>query len=388
MRLCNKSILIKYVYKLGINYYSPSNFNYWWNLGSLALVCLIIQMITGLFLSMHYNCDINLAFITIEHISRDVQYGWVMRYMHLNGGSLFFIVVYLHMLKGIMFGSYTYPRQMLWVTGVIIFILMITTSFVGYVLPWGQMSFWAVTVITSLLEAVPVIGTDMLLWLWGGFSVDSATLSRFYSFHFFFPFLIVGLTIIHLVLLHEFGSNNPLGIVFRYDGISFTPYYLIKDFLGIIIMFLGFSVLLFQVPNMLGHPDNYIFANQLVTPIHIVPEWYFLPLYAILRSLPNKLLGLIVLLCAILALLFLPYLSGSFNLIRSIYFKPLLKYIIGLIIVNSLVLGWVGGQFVISPYYQIGQLSTCLYFILLLSIPVINFVEYTFLYNYSKNNKW
>jgi len=289
--------------------------------------------------------------------------------------QFFFVVVYLHMLKGLMFGSYSYPRTLLWGTGVIIFILMIATAFFGYILPWGQMSYWAATVITSLLSAVPLIGNDLLLWLWGGFSVNDATLNRFFSLHFFLPFLLLALSIIHMILLHEFGSNNPIGINFCLDGAPMSPYYIVKDFFGISILMILFSYLIFLIPNYLGHPDNYIISNPVVTPNHIVPEWYFLPLYAILRSVPNKLLGLIILIFAFLLLLCLPLVFGMFNIIRSFYFKPFIKFLIGILIVNSLFLGWLGGMPVIEPFFSMGQFVTFMYFLIFLFIGILGIFE-------------
>lgn len=254
-RLYFKSIIIRRIYNFWINYFSPGNFNYFWNFGSLSLICLFLQILTGIFLAMHYKSDFLLAFFSIEYISRNIQNGWFIRYMHSNGASVFFIVVYLHIFRSLMFGSFSYPRQLLWLTGIIIFILMIITAFFGYVLPWGQMSYWAATVITSLFSAIPLIGNDLVLWLWGGFSVNDATLNRFFSLHFFLPFLILGVSVIHLILLHEFGSNNFIGVQFRLDGFSMTPLYIIKDMIGIIFMFILLSYLIFLVPNMFGHPD-------------------------------------------------------------------------------------------------------------------------------------
>jgi len=310
--------------------------------------------------------------------------------MHSNGASVFFIVVYLHMLRGLMFGSFAYPRQLLWGTGIIIFILMIATAFFGYVLPWGQMSFWAATVITSLFSAIPLIGNDVVVWLWGGFSVSDATLNRFFSLHFLLPFLLLGLSIIHIMLLHEFGSSNPMGTIFRHDGIPISIFYIIKDFFGINFMFILLFYLVFAVPNLLGHPDNYIMSNPLVTPTHIVPEWYFLPLYAILRSVPDKLFGIIALLFAIIFLLFLPYIFGFVNLIRSFFFKPYMKFIIGIFIVNSLFLGWVGGMPVVEPYFFIGQVTTVMFFLIFFSMGFFGFIEqlifktYSFFFNIKK----
>ena len=341
-RFFRKSVLLTRLYNFWVNYLSPANFSYWWNFGSMALVCLILQIITGIFLAMHYKSDFILAFQTIEYISRNIQNGWLMRYMHANGASIFFVVVYLHILRSLMFGSYTYPRTLLWLTGIIIFILMIATAFFGYVLPWGQTSFWAATVITSLFTAIPYIGNEIVLWLWGGYSVNDATLNRFFSFHFFLPFILLALSIIHIMLLHEFGSNHPLGIYFRTDGFAMAPFYIVKDMFGINMMLIFLAYLIFLVPNLLGHPDNYILANQLVTPTHIVPEWYFLPLYAILRSVPDKLMGIIALAFAFIGLFLLPFIFGLLNIIRSFFYKPYMKIIVLIFIINGFFLGWIG----------------------------------------------
>jgi ubiquinol-cytochrome c reductase cytochrome b subunit len=374
-RIYYKTSQLYNMYKFWFNYFSPANFSYWWNFGSMALICLILQIITGLFLAMHYKSDINLAFASIEYISREVQYGWLLRYMHSNGASVFFIVVYLHILRGLAYGSFSYPRHLLWGTGVLIFFSMIATAFFGYVLPWGQMSFRAATVIISLFSAIPVIGMDIVLWLWGGFSVDDATSNRFYSLHFFLPFVILGLSILHIMLLHEFGSNNPWGIIFRSDYLPMGPYYIIKDLNGWNYLFILLAYLVFMVPNLLGHPDNFILSNPLVTPTHIVPEWYFSPFYAVLRSIPSKLLGVIALAFAILVLLFLPAISGKNNIIRSFFFKPVIKIIIVVLVINYIILGWIGGQPVVAPYYFIGQIATFMYYLLFGSFAFAGFIE-------------
>lgn len=381
-RIYDKTIIMKKLYNFWINYFSPNNFSYLWNFGSMALVILLLQILTGIFLAMHYKSDVLLAFSSIEYILRDVQYGWVIRYMHSNGASIFFFVVYMHILRSLIFGSYSYPRQLLWASGIIIFVLMIATAFFGYILPWGQMSFWAATVIISVFTAIPIIGNEIIFWLWGGFSVQDATLNRFFSLHYLFPFLILALSILHLIFLHEFGSNNPLGIFFRYDNIAMAPYYIIKDVYGLNILLIIFVYFVFFIPNYLGHSDNYILGNPLVTPPHIVPEWYFLPLYAILRSIPNKLLGVIGLSLSILVMLFLPLIIGKWMLIRSIFFKPFMKSIIVIFIINSLILGWVGGQPVIAPFFEIGQFSTFIYFLLFFFIFIFSFFENLIIKNY------
>jgi len=385
-RIYEKNILFKKFYRFWVLYLSPSNFNYLWNFGSIALIILILQIITGVFLAMHYKSDIGLAFSSVEYILREVQYGWVLRYMHANGASVFFMVVYLHILRNLLFSSFTYPRQLLWGTGVIIFILMIATAFFGYILPWGQMSFRAATVIISVFSAIPIIGNEIIYWLWGGFSVDDATSNRFYSLHYLLPFLILGLSILHIIFLHEFGSNNPLGFAFYVDGTFSAPLYIIKDLFGFTILLFLIFFLVFYMPNYLGHSDNYILGNLLVTPSHIVPEWYFLPLYAVLRSIPNKLLGVIALALAIVFMLILPSFIGRWLIIRSFFFKPLLKIFIIIFIFNSIILGWVGGQPVIEPFYTIGQITTFIYFLSFFIFFFISFIENLVIKYYLFNN--
>ena len=306
-----------------IDYPTPSNLNYWWGFGSLAGICLIVQILTGIFLAMHYTPHVDLAFVSVEHIMRDVNGGWFLRYMHANGASMFFIVVYLHLFRGLYFGSYASPRELVWIVGVVILLLMILTAFIGYVLPWGQMSFWGATVITSLASAIPVVGMDITYWLWGGFSVDNATLNRFFSLHYLLPFIIAGASIVHLAALHQYGSNNPLGCLAVVDKVSFYPYFFLKDLVGWVIFALFFSFFIYFAPNALGHPDNYIPANPMSTPAHIVPEWYFLPVYAILRSIPNKLAGVAAIGLVFVSLLLLPFINTSS--IRSSNFRPLHK---------------------------------------------------------------
>lgn len=369
-------------YKFWVSYFSPANFSYLWNFGSIALIILVMQIITGVFLAMHYKADMYLAFSSVEYILRDVKYGWVIRYMHSNGASIFFLVVYLHIIRNLIFGSYAYPRQLLWSSGIIIFVLMIVTAFFGYILPWGQMSFWAATVIISVFSAIPIIGNEIIYFIWGGFSVDDATLNRFFSLHYLFPFIILAVSILHIIFLHEFGSNNPLGISFKSDGIFMTPYYIVKDILGLIIMLFIMFFFVFIAPNYLGHTDNYIISNPLVTPPHIVPEWYFLPLYAILRSIPNKLLGVLALGCSIIFMLILPFFVGKWMIVRSSYFRPFIKVLIVIFIVNSLILGWVGGQPVIPPYFFIGQISTFIYFFLFFLFFFFSFIENIIIKNY------
>lgn len=305
---------------------------------------------------------------------RDVNYGWLLRYVHANGASIFFIILYVHIGRGLYYGSYLHPRQLLWCSGVIIFLLTILTAFLGYVLPWGQMSFWGATVITNLASAIPVIGDSIVYWLWGGFSVDNATLNRFFSIHYFFPFIIAALSLVHLYLLHISGSGNPLGINSKIDSLPFYPYSYIKDVYSLIIFFLVFALIVFFIPNVLGHSDNYIEANPMVTPTHIVPEWYFLPFYAILRSIPDKLLGVVAMVGAIITLLLLPFYTKSE--IRSGYFRPYYKVVYWFFIGVFLLLGWIGGKPVEYPYVIIGQICTFLYFfILLVLIPAVEKLE-------------
>lgn len=317
------SFLIKLIYNLAIKYPTASNLLYSWNFGVFALVTLAIQIITGIFLVMHYTPHIDMAFISVEHIMRDVNYGWALRYTHANGASIFFIVVYCHIFRGLIYGSYLFSRELLWCSGVVILLLMILTAFLGYILPWGQMSLWGATVITNLASTIPVIGDSIVIWLWGGFSVANPTLNRFFSLHYLFPFLILGVVALHVALLHYVGSSNPLGLNYEIDKTLFTPYYTLKDLFSLHFFFIFFAYLVCFIPNTLGHPDNYIPANPEITPAHIVPEWYFLPFYAILRAIPNKALGVVALLMSIVVLLFLPYLHSTFT--RSSFFKPVYK---------------------------------------------------------------
>jgi quinol-cytochrome oxidoreductase complex cytochrome b subunit len=361
MRFIKSSPLLSTLYHTAIVYPSPINLTYMWNFGVYALVCLGVQLLTGIFLAMHYVPEQSLAFLSVEHIMRDVNAGWMLRYIHANGASMFFIVVYLHTFRGLYYGSYVHPRQLLWGVGVVILLLMILTAFMGYVLPWGQMSFWAATVITNLVSAVPKIGSDIVVWIWGGYSVDNATLNRFFSLHYLMPFLIAALVGLHLVLLHTHTSNNPLGVEFGKDSVSFYPYYIVKDLYGVILFLLLFSLFLFFAPNLLGHPDNYIPANPMVTPAHIVPEWYFLPFYAILRAIPDKLMGVGALLFAIISLLLLPYVAVPE--VRSSTFRPLSHLLFWVFLFDALLLGWIGSKPVADPYVLVGQFATLLYFL-------------------------
>jgi ubiquinol-cytochrome c reductase cytochrome b subunit len=353
---------------------APSNINYFWNFGSLLGLCLIVQIITGVALAMHYNPSVDMAFSSVEHIMRDVNFGWLLRYMHANGASMFFICVYIHIAKGLYYGSYTQPRVLLWSVGVIIFLIMMGTAFIGYVLPWGQMSFWGATVITNMLSAIPWVGTDLVQLVWGGFSVDNATLNRFFSLHYLLPFILAALICVHLMALHEHGSSNPLGINSNVDKVPFHPYFTYKDYVGFFVFGIFFAFFIYFNPNVLGHSDNYIPANPLVTPAHIVPEWYFLPFYAILRSIPNKLGGVIAMIGAILILLLLPILHTSD--IRSSSFRPIQKKLFWLFVADVLLLGWIGGQPVEDPYVFVGQIATIFYFgYFLVLVPAIGFIE-------------
>jgi len=360
MRLVKENTLLKTFYHFLVYYPAPSNITYAWNFGILAGVCLFIQILTGVTLAMHYAPNISIAFASVEHIMRDVNYGWLLRYTHANGASMFFIIVYLHIFRGLYYGSYLYPREHLWFSGVTIYILMMATGFLGYVLPWGQMSFWGATVITNLFSAIPVIGPAIVFWLWGGFSVDNPTLNKLFSIHYLLPFLILGMVILHIVFLHENGSNNPLGVRATVDYLPFSPYSVYKDLYSILLFIVFFCFFIFFFPNYLGHPDNYIAANSMVTPPHIVPEWYYLPFYAILRSIPNKLGGVVAMSAAILIMLALPFVGESPS--RSAQFRPLYKILFWIFFLNSLILGWIGGNPVKYPYYEIGQLSTLFYF--------------------------
>lgn len=382
MQILKRPPLLSIVNDHLINYPTPINIHYAWNFGFLAAMCLIIQIITGIFLAMHYTPHVNLAFASLEHIMRDVNYGWLLRYVHANGASMFFIVVYIHMFRGLYFGLYTKPRHLVWVIGVIILLLMILTAFIGYVLPWGQMSLWGATVITNLVSAVPLVGDSLVTWLWGGFSVDNATLNRFFSFHYLFPFIIAALSLIHLALLHQDGSGNPLGIDSQVDKIPMYPYFIIKDLFGISIFLIFFSIFVYFYPNTLGHPDNYIEANPMVTPAHIVPEWYFLPFYAILRSIPHKLGGVIAMISAIVILAILPWIHSTE--IRSSRFRPLYRFFFYTIISCCLLLGWIGGMPVEEPYVIIGQIASIYYFFyFLILLPFLGYIE-KFLLNYNK----
>lgn len=347
---------------------TPSNISTWWNFGSLLRLCLIIQILTGLFLTMYYTANIELAFYRVNYICRNVNYGWLIRTLHANGASFFFICVYLHIGRGIYYESFN--LKFTWMRGVIILFLLIATAFIGYVLPWGQISFWGATVITNLLSAIPYLGTILVNWIWGGFAVDNATLTRFYTFHFLLPFIIAIIIIIHLLFLHQTGSNNPLGINRNLDKIPFHPFFSFKDLIGFIILIFLLTILTLTNPYLLGDPDNFIPANPLVTPVHIQPEWYFLFAYAILRSIPNKLGGVIALVISILILIILPF---TFNKkFQGIQFYPINQIIFWIIVTTVILLTWIGARPVEDPYIITGQILTVIYFLYFIINPLIN----------------
>jgi len=357
-------------------YRTPRNLSYMWSFGSIAGIALVIQIITGIVLAMHYTPHVDHAFASVENIMRNVNYGWLIRYMHAVGASMFFIVVYCHILRGLYYGSYKSPREFVWFSGIIIFLTMMATAFLGYVLPWGQMSFWGATVITNLFSAIPVIGESIVTWLWGGFSVDNPTLNRFFALHYLLPFIIVGIVIIHIAALHMHGSNNPTGVDVKKeeDTVPFHPYYTAKDFVGFGIYFIIFAYFIFYQPNLMGHPDNYIEADPMVTPPHIVPEWYFLPFYAILRAVPDKLGGVLAMFGAILILFILPWLD--FSKVRSGAYRPLFKKFYWIFIIDVLLLGYIGGNPPEEPYILIGQIATIYYFIhFLIILPLVSKFE-------------
>ena len=355
--------VVNFIEKDLIGYPEPKNLNYWWNFGSLAGIVLVIMILSGIFLSMHYTAHVNHAFNSVESIMRDVNGGWLIRYIHMNGASMFFIVVYIHILRGLYYGSYKSPRELLWMLGVVILLLMMATAFMGYVLPWGQMSFWGATVITNLFGAIPLVGESIVTWLWGGFAVGNPTLNRFFSLHFLLPFVIVAVVLLHIVALRIHGSNNPVGIDIKNDSdfIPFHPYYTVKDLFGLGVFAMVFAGLVFFSPNLLGHPDNYIPANPLATPPHIVPEWYFLPFYAILRSIPSKLGGVLAMGSAIFVLFLLPWLD--FSKVRSATFRPVYKILFWVFVLNAILLGYLGGKPPEGIYVILGRFATAWYFL-------------------------
>ncbi len=359
-------------------YPTPKNLNYMWNFGSLAGLSLVIMIVTGIVLAMSYTAHVDYAFESVERIMRDVNHGWLIRYIHMNTASFFFIVVYLHIFRGLYYGSYKAPRELLWILGVVIFLLMMATAFMGYVLPWGQMSFWGATVITNLFSAIPLVGESIVTFLWGGFSVDNPTLNRFFSLHYLMPFLIAGVVILHIVALHRFGSNNPIGIDTKgkQDTISFHPYYTIKDIVGVAMFLLLLSVAVFFFPNAMGHPDNYIPANPMQTPAHIVPEWYFLPFYAILRAVPDKLGGVLLMFGAIAILFILPWLDRS--PVRSARFRPVFRIFFWLLFIDAIALGYLGGKPAEGIYVTLSRIATAWYFLhFLVILPMLSVFEST-----------
>nr|YP_002364599.2 cytochrome b [Eurystomus orientalis]ABY26868.2 cytochrome b [Eurystomus orientalis] len=364
--------LLKMINNSLIDLPTPPNISAWWNFGSLLGICLMTQILTGLLLAMHYTADTSLAFSSVAHTCRNVQYGWLLRNLHANGASMFFICIYLHIGRGFYYGSYLYKET--WNTGILLLLTLMATAFVGYVLPWGQMSFWGATVITNLFSALPYIGQTLVEWAWGGFSVDNPTLTRFFALHFLLPFVIAGITMIHLTFLHESGSNNPLGIVSNCDKIPFHPYFTLKDLLGFTLMLLLLTTLALFSPSLLGDPENFTPANPLATPPHIKPEWYFLFAYAILRSIPNKLGGVLALAASVLILFLAPFLHKSKQ--RTMTFRPLSQMLFWILVANLLILTWIGSQPVEDPFITIGQLASLTYFTIILALfPIISMLE-------------
>ncbi len=392
MRYIRTHSIINWLYGEAISYPTPTSLSFFWSFGVMALVCLVSQILSGIFLAMHYIPSAELAFSSVEHIMWDVRGGWFLRYLHANGASMFFLVVYLHICRGLYYNSFYGKRQFVWYSGVIILFIMILTAFLGYVLPWGQMSFWAATVITSLASAVPLVGDSIVAWLWGGFSVGEQTLVRFFSLHYLLPFILFALVAAHIVLLHETGSNTPTGISLNWgDRITFGPYFFLKDLYFLVLFFILFMYFVFFNSNYLGHPDNYIPAMYMSTPAHIVPEWYFLPFYALLRSVPNKLGGVVVMLLSIVALALLPILLNisSKRFILNSNFIPVRSVFFSLFVANSLLLGWIGGQPIEEPMYTVGQLSSIFYFFIIFIIfPIMNKLLDTDLVLYVKNVWW
>ncbi len=363
---------------------TPKNLNYWWTFGGILAVCLVIQIVTGIVLAMHYTPHVDLAFASVEHIMRDVNYGWLMRYVHANGASMFFIAVYIHMFRGLYYGSYKEPREVVWMLGVVIFLLMMATAFMGYVLPWGQMSYWGATVITNLFSAIPVVGDSVRTLLWGGFSVDNPTLNRFFSLHYLLPFAIFGVVALHIWAFHTSGNNNPSGVEIKdvkKDAVPFHPYYTVKDGFAIVVFLILFASFVFFNPNALGHADNYIEANPLSTPAHIVPEWYFLPFYAMLRAItfdigpiPAKLGGVITMFSSILILFVLPWLDTS--KVRSMRYRPVARMWFVLFVITCVFLGWLGGKPAEGSYVLFAQIATAYYFaFFLLILPLLGLLE-------------
>ncbi|MAA76516.1 MAG: cytochrome b [Rhodobiaceae bacterium] len=368
--------LLRLAHDSFVDYPTPKNLNYWWTFGGILTFCLVTQIITGIILAMHYTPHVDHAFNSVEHIMRNVNHGWLIRYIHANGASMFFLAVYIHIFRGMYYGSYKAPREVLWILGVIIYLLMMAAAFMGYVLPWGQMSLWGATVITNLFGAIPLVGDSIATWLWGGFSVDNPTLNRFFSLHYLIPFLIFGVVILHIWALHVPGNNNPVGISVKseQDTVPFHPYYTVKDGFALVVFMILFSYFVFFAPNVLGHADNYIPANPLVTPAHIVPEWYLLPFYAILRAVPDKLGGVIAMVGAIFILFVLPWLDTS--KIRSARYRPLFKQFFLIFVMNCLVLGYLGAMPAEGVYITLARICTIYYFAhFLIILPLLGLFE-------------
>lgn len=376
MRLLKASPMLALVNSYVIDSPQPANLSYAWNFGSLLATCLGLQIVTGVLLSMHYTPNVDLAFVSVEHIMRDVNYGWLLRYIHANVASFFFIFVYAHIGRGLYYGSYKAPRTLTWSIGVIMLVLMMGIAFLGYVLPYGQMSLWGATVITNMLSAVPWIGQDFVQFIWGGFSVNNATLNRFFSLHYLLPFLLSAMAVVHMMTLHTHGSSNPLGLSANSDRLPMHPYFLFKDLVTIVAFFGALALIVMYVPNLLGHSDNYIPANPMSTPSSIVPEWYLLPYYAILRSIPNKLLGVVGMLGSLLILLAMPVLDTG--RLRGGQFRPVWRFAFWALVVNLVLLGWLGSQHAEEPYVTIGAIATVTYFSwYLLLVPMVGIIENT-----------
>lgn len=371
--------IVGLIHSSAVAYPVPRNLNYLWTFGGILTFMLVVQILTGVVLVMHYVPDATKAFVSVEKIMRDVNYGWLLRYLHANGASMFFIAVYIHMFRGMYYGSYKAPREVLWILGVVIFLLMMATAFMGYVLPWGQMSFWGATVITNLFSALPGVGTAIVTWLWGGFSVDNATLKHFFSLHYLLPFVIAGVVGLHIWALHVVGQNNPTGVDvkdIRKDTVPFTPHATMKDAVGLVAFLIVFAYFVFYIPNYLGHADNYTQANPLVTPAHIVPEWYFLPFYAILRAIPSKLGGVFFMFAAIAVLFILPWLDTS--KVRSGNYRPMFRVFFWIFVANAIFLGWLGSRPAVSPYVGYSQFATLYYFVhFIFILPVLGWYEKT-----------
>ena len=369
--------ILSFMHGSFVAYPTPKNLNYWWTFGGILSMMLIVQIITGIVLVMHYTPHVTLAFDSVEHIMRDVNYGWLIRYVHANGASMFFIAVYIHMLRGLYYGSYKAPREVLWILGVIIYLLMMATGFMGYVLPWGQMSFWGATVITNLFSAIPFVGDAITTWLWGGYSVDNPTLNRFFSLHYLLPFMIAAVVALHVWALHVVGQNNPAGVEIKdvkKDTVPFTPHATMKDAYGMVCFLIFFAWFVFYNPNYLGHADNYIEANPMVTPAHIVPEWYYLPFYAILRSIPDKLGGVIAMFGAIAIMAFLPWLDTS--RVRSAVYRPVYKVFFWVFVATCIGLGYLGAMPAEGGYVIASRILTAWYFLhFLVVLPLLGLFE-------------